>query len=426
MLESLIIIVGNIFTIFVFWKHRNRLKQTSFLLINLAVADLLVGFTEPISLGTFYMPGHFKERNFNSAHNKPNISIAFQIAFSIASVFFLVLISLERGFALIWPLRHRVASRKGYIYSATFAWIAAISAGTSTLLALYDILDFGQWIVAFSCVTVLCLVTICVSYLAIRKRLNCRVPAIDDAHNRQNELQQNARLSTTLFIVITASLLFWIPSIVVYSTYHLYPKCVPLLVVHIFNLFRLANSLVNPIIYSFRIPIFRETFKRAKLCKESKEYTINYTPWNLIEDGKGTSVSRPQALGALNIPGYLKIETSTMLTMKIFWLLFKNIFSFASTSFLALISLERAYSLIWPLRYRVTSIKGYTYSPKFAWITAIRYIGFCILDICIRLCNGFCVVTICVCCLAIRTRLNSRVAPKTQNRPNETQQKAKL
>ena len=142
-----------------------------------------------------------------------------------------MLISLERGFALIWPLRHRVASTKGYIYSATFAWIAAISAGILTLLAVHDILDFGQWIVAFSCVTVLCLVTICVSYLAIRKRLNCRVPAIDGAHKRQNELQQNARLSTTLFIVITASLLFWIPSIVVYSTHYLYPKCVPLLVV---------------------------------------------------------------------------------------------------------------------------------------------------------------------------------------------------
>ena len=92
-------------------------------------------------------------------------------------MFFLVLISLERAYALIWPLRHRVTSTRGYIYSATFTWIAAISAGTLTLLAVYA-----------GCVTVLCLVTICVSYLAIRKRLNCRVPAIEGAHNRQNEL----------------------------------------------------------------------------------------------------------------------------------------------------------------------------------------------------------------------------------------------
>ena len=126
-LESLIIIAGNIFTIFVFWKNRNRLKRTSFLLINLAVADLLVGFTALVSSGAVNIPRNFRERNFNSAHK--NISIAFEIAFSFASVFFLVLISLERAYPLIWPLRHRVASTKGYIYGATFAWITAMFTG---------------------------------------------------------------------------------------------------------------------------------------------------------------------------------------------------------------------------------------------------------------------------------------------------------
>ena len=275
-LESVIIFVGNAFTIFVFWKHRNRLKRTSFLLINLAVTDLLVGFTEPIALGAFDLLAHLEETSFNNARNT-NILTAFQVTFSFSSIFFLTLISLERVYALIWPLRHRVANTRVYIYSATFTWIAAISAGTLTLLAVYDILDFAQWIVVFGFVTILCFVTICVYYLVIRKRLNCRVPAIDCARNRQNEPQQNAKLSRTLFVMITASLLFWIPSIAVYSTHCLYPKSVPLLAVHIFNLFRLANSLVNPIIYSFRIPMFREKFKRAKLCKQSKEYTINFT-----------------------------------------------------------------------------------------------------------------------------------------------------
>ena len=276
-LESSIIIVGNIFTIFVFWKNRNRLRRTTFLLINLAVADLLVGLTEPIALGPFDLAGHLEGTNFNSAHNA-NISTTFQVTFSCASVFFLTLISLERAYALIWPLRHRVASTKWCIYSATFAWIAAISEWTLILLAVYDILNFAQWIVAFGCVTVFCLVTICVSYLAIRTRLSCSGPTIDGSHNRQNEQQQNAKLSRTLFLVITASLVFWIPSIVIYCTYYLCFRCVPLIVFYIFNLFRLTNSLVNPIIYSFRIPMFRETFKRVKLCKQSKEYTVNYTP----------------------------------------------------------------------------------------------------------------------------------------------------
>ena len=274
-LESLIIIVGNIFTIFVFWKNRNRLKRTSFLLINLAVADLLAGFAAVLSLGAFKISGHFEERNFKTAHDI-NILTAFQVTFSFASVFLLGLISLERAYALIWPLRHLVASTRGYICSGTFAWITAISVGAVTLLAVYDILDFAYWIFAFGCVMILCVVTICMSYLAIRTRLNSRVPAIDGAHNRQNEHRQNAKLSRTLFIVITASLLFWVPSIVVYCTHYLCYKCVPVLVFQIFNLFSLANSLVNPIIYSFRIPMFKKIFKRAKLCKMSKQYTVSY------------------------------------------------------------------------------------------------------------------------------------------------------
>ena len=161
------------------------------------------------------------------------------------------------------------------MYGATFAWIAAIFTGALSLLAVYDILDLSYWTLACGCAMILCLVTICVSYLAIRTRLNSRAPTIEGAPNRQNEQQQNAKLSRTMFIVITASLSFWVPSIVIYCTRYLCFKCVPLLVLHIFNLFSLANSLVNPIIYSFRIPMFKEIFKRTKLCKRSKRYTAN-------------------------------------------------------------------------------------------------------------------------------------------------------
>ena len=272
--ESLLIIVGNIFTIFVFWKHRNRLKRTSVLLINLAVADLLVGFIEPVALGTLDIPHQFEDTSINSIRG--NVSTAFQMAFSFVSVFFLVLISMERAYALIWPLRHRVASTMGYIYSVTFAWIAGMLLGILTLLAVYEILDFAYWTVAFGCIIVLCLIVVCASYLSIRARLHRRVPAADIvSHNSQNGPQQNAKFSRTLFVVITAPLLFWLPSIVICCTHYLCSTCVPKLLFQVINIFRLANSLINPIIYSFRISMFRETFKRMKLCKQSKQYNVS-------------------------------------------------------------------------------------------------------------------------------------------------------
>ena len=60
--ETLIIVVGNIFTIYVFWRHRMRRKRTSFLLINLAVADLLVGLIGAIAIGTSKISLQSKEQ----------------------------------------------------------------------------------------------------------------------------------------------------------------------------------------------------------------------------------------------------------------------------------------------------------------------------------------------------------------------------
>ena len=86
------------------------------------------------------------------------------------------------------------------------------------------------------------------------------------------------RNSRTLFIMITASLVLWIPGILVKCTHFLCLKRVPLLLVHVLNFFHSATFLVNPIIYSLRIPMVRETFKREKLCMQSKKYSVNYTP----------------------------------------------------------------------------------------------------------------------------------------------------
>ena len=44
-LQSLIVFAANFLTIAVFWIHRNKLRRTYLLLINLAVAHLLVGFS---------------------------------------------------------------------------------------------------------------------------------------------------------------------------------------------------------------------------------------------------------------------------------------------------------------------------------------------------------------------------------------------
>ena len=47
---TIVILIANMFTIFVFWIHRKKLKRTFLLVINLAFADLFVGFTEILTV----------------------------------------------------------------------------------------------------------------------------------------------------------------------------------------------------------------------------------------------------------------------------------------------------------------------------------------------------------------------------------------
>ena len=274
--ETLIIVVGNIFTIYVFWRHRTRLKRTSFLLINLAVADLLFGLIGAITIGTSKILLQSKKQELLKSATYNSIFSAFLTSSEFASVFFLALISLERAYTLIWPLRHRVASIKSYICSTIFVWVAAISiASTLSSLYVYRLVDYVHWTVAYCSIILLCLLIICASYLIIRKRLNRRVPVLDMVRNRQNRAEQNTKLSKTLFIVIAVSLTCWIPAIVIYCTHILCSKCLPSFLVHTTTTFSLANSLINPIIYSLRMPVFRKTLTRMKICKKSKRYRVN-------------------------------------------------------------------------------------------------------------------------------------------------------
>ena len=270
--EAVTVFLGNLFTIFVFWKDRNKLKRTAFLLINLAVTDLLVGFGQLIVIKTFA----FSQQLEIASTRYGIIAAALQATFSFASLFCLAAISLERAFALIWPLRHRVTSTKIYIYSIVFVWISGTSVGASLLLAIYEILDIELLNIGLCIVAISALLIICLSYLAIRRRLNCRVPPIDTAPNKQSGLRQSTKFSRTLFIVVAASLVFWLPSIIISVLYFLRSFPFPKLLGYSVTLLYLANSAVNPIIYSFRIPIFKETLKRIKIRKQSKQYRVSH------------------------------------------------------------------------------------------------------------------------------------------------------
>ena len=272
---SVVIAVANTFTVIVFWIHRNKLKRTFFLVINLTVADFLVGFTAIIVAGLTiaYLP---QQTGLRKTMGYQILAASFH-AFSSASVFFLVLISWERAVALIWPLRHRVTGTKVYIHCVAIGWFAGIAMGVFNFLSTYEILDLEHYSVGFFVVINLCLVTICASYLSIQKQINNRNLALDFAHRMQS-VEKNTRLSKTFFIVVGVSLAFWAPSVTFYCVRDLGLIVYPEFVKYILTMLHLSNSLVNPIIYTLRMPMFLKSFRKlkhkCKIPKRSKSDTV--------------------------------------------------------------------------------------------------------------------------------------------------------
>ena len=274
--ESLIIIFANIFTIYVFWKHCTRLRRNCLLPLNLAFADLLVGSLETIALGTSGIPSQLGKEKLIKSETYINILRYFQLSSYFASIFFLVVISLERAYAIICPLRHRVLSLKSYIWTAVVLWMAVIIiVVTLCLLSVYGLSEGAAWIAIYASITFLSFGTICASCYVIRRGLSRRVPVLNTVHNRKNGTEQNAKLSKTLFIVIAASLVCWFPNVVAYSIF--FPRFLrsfPRPILSLAKLFRLANSWVNPIIYCLRLPMFRRVLARMNPYKMSRRHRI--------------------------------------------------------------------------------------------------------------------------------------------------------
>ncbi|XP_078376375.1 octopamine receptor beta-1R-like [Oculina patagonica] len=280
-MEAAAIITGNMFTILVFWTQRTHLKRTYFLLINLAVADLLVGITELIVLGTEKIPIMKAGGPMKGVKKMKNPSSAFQVSASSTSVIFLALISLERAHAvLLRPLRHRVRNTRVYIFATVIAWTAGLCIAGEKLLAMYYTeVDKVYGTVAIHSFLFMCVLFICASYLTVRIRLYYPAPEIN-IHN-QRSIEQNLRLSRTFFIVAAVSLVFWLPAVVVYIIRSICRKvCYPPMVVTFVNFLHLANSMVNPFVYCFRMPIFRNALKK---CRERREDNFA-VPHNVVNE----------------------------------------------------------------------------------------------------------------------------------------------
>ena len=255
--EFVAIVTVNLLSILLFIKNRNLRTRSMYLVISLTVADMLVGV----------LSGGHGQFNLLRRCRLIKLNLSFEVRFSLTNFFrsFLfvsltniVVISLERFHATFRPFRHRLIKRWVYVIAITVVWVfPAIGYVIHVVDMLYLNGYFLYITVSFG---LLCLIVTFVSYTSILFKF--RFGAHPQRHCAAALRQR--KLTVTLFITTSVSLLLWLPYII-----HLLvdwstnisnslspPEKFRLFFSFLFLLF--ANSLVNPILYTIRMPDFKK------------------------------------------------------------------------------------------------------------------------------------------------------------------------
>ena len=254
-IECLAIVILNIITIVVFVKKKRQLqRRRTYLIIHLAIVDLLAGaVSEPLMIEnviTSFCP-LWKYRRMTLWSY---LFIVFIQLFPFTSLVNLMAISLERLHATFCPFRHRFVRK--WVHRAITIVILFIAivreAAQIFLLEIVDVVVIDTYLyILFYAVS---LFIICVSYILVVIKVRCsRHPQFHSRSKRER------KLTGTALIVSLVSLLCFLPAMIYVACIHL--SFTFSMNVHIYmavTVLFLGNSLVNPIIYSLRMPGFRE------------------------------------------------------------------------------------------------------------------------------------------------------------------------
>ncbi|XP_032234835.2 sphingosine 1-phosphate receptor 3 [Nematostella vectensis] len=251
--EAVLIIFANSLALAAFLSKTFRVKKSTYFLINLTVADLMVG-TSVIFLSVYHASS-IKAGAYNRASN------AFRFVALNASLCSFTAISVERAYAVLAPFRHRLLGKKPYIIGIAMTWVYAFVSASRQILQLSSkmllavLINLALFILG---VLVVCYLTIC-----IKVKFFTPLPS-----RRQNS---NAKLTVTLFLMTFVSLLCFLPSVAIASHEILINNGDDnKLDIHFAWPILYINSFINVLVYSFRMEDFkRELHRKVRACYSS-------------------------------------------------------------------------------------------------------------------------------------------------------------
>ena len=265
--EFSLILMINAITIIAFARIRHLRKRSTYLIINLTVADLLVGAV----VGPLHV---FQRLKRNQYFPWPRfITWAVKLTFIIASPINLSLISLDRLHAILFPFRHCLITKWSYFRIIIGSWFIALLFG-SLMAGLNVNLSYSSFACARTSFDVVNLLVLAVSYVVMFVNVYRRPHSQNSA-----ALQAERKLSTTLSIVTGVSVLTILPWAIYKSLpQHIKEKQTYMSSVDLHNtlaVISFANSIVNPFVYAIRMHEFRKAIRNLLSRQRQRGQTIS-------------------------------------------------------------------------------------------------------------------------------------------------------
>ena len=255
--ECVAVVTLNIITIIVFIKNRNMRKRSTYLVVNLAVADMLVGGSPTNYL--FYKVGikcNVWKDNLTE-HWAGYILRTLLRLFFLSSLTNIAAISVERLHATLRPFRHRLIKKWVYVLIIAVVWVTA-GLLSIVLTVVWEFKGRSYYFYFWNSFNAICLLVICISYASIVIKVRCGAQP-----QRHGAASRERNLTMTLLIVTVVSLVLYLPD----NVYHLVDSSTDIISAmskvtserlhNTLNILYFANSLVNPILYAIRMPEYR-------------------------------------------------------------------------------------------------------------------------------------------------------------------------
>ena len=170
--ELIAVVLINLLTLATFARNRHLRKRSTYLVINLTIADLLLGVVAVLL--TILEPRILESHNILGEHFNwyAFLYLTLESLFPAASLANLSLISLERLHATIYPFRHCLIREQIYFTVITFSWLLALffASMVAILVVLRAQLTLDFYVFASYCFIAVLIILLCDYYFECQKQ----------------------------------------------------------------------------------------------------------------------------------------------------------------------------------------------------------------------------------------------------------------